>query len=384
MRRPKVLLLDTNVASLPLHSFLVENGYQVSVMGQNENDYLARSNNNFIKADYSDLQVLSNTIESFDFDFLVPGCNDLSYLMASLVCEKFGFFGIEDPEKTALINDKDKFRLLATEIGVKTPKLYATIEEIDFKATVIVKPVDAYSGRGISIVRDKIDIPRAVENAKQFSRTKSVILEEFVHGQLFSHSAFLTNGRITLDFIVEEHGTANPFVVDSSFVVEDFDIKILHLVRKEVEKFTSHLQLKDGLFHTQFIVNGNNIWLLEVTKRCPGDLYSLLIEYSTGIPYAELFVRPFLNQDNIYQSKESDKKSIIRHTISSPQDFFYKSLKMHLGIKVKELIPLALPGRILKASPFDRIGLLFVECADANEFADVWQATLNRSLYSFT
>ena len=50
----------------------------------------------------------------------------------------------------------------------------------------------------------------------------------------------------------------------------------------------------DGLIHTQFISDNNTFSLIEVTRRCPGDLYSKLIQMSTGINYSELYSMPFM------------------------------------------------------------------------------------------
>lgn len=384
MNSKSVLLLDTNVASLPIHDFLVGEGYQVFVMGHNELDYLARANHNFIKANYSDFSVLSEVISEHRFDFVIPGCNDLSYLMAARAAEAFGSPGIESPSVTGLINDKDKFRKLASSLGLPIPKLYESIDEVQVGSKVIVKPVDAYSGRGISIVESKRDIEAAIERAKQFSRTNSALVEEFVTGQLFSHSAFLSGDKIFCDFIVEEHGTANPFVVDTSCVLDSFAANILTEIRGEIERFARHLQLKDGLIHTQFILSGEKFWLLEVTKRCPGDLYSMLIQYSTGVPYAKLYTLPFLNQPLAGLSSVKNTNRIIRHTISNPESFRYRTLKFDKAIKIKDLVQLTLPGTVLKPSPFDRVALLFIECGNHQEFNEIWRTTLDRRLYAFS
>lgn len=384
MSSGSVLLLDTNVASRPIYDFLVGEGYEVFVMGHNEVDYLARTNQNFIKANYSDFYVLSNVIAEHKFDFVVPGCNDLSYLMAARVAEQFGFPGLESSYVTGLINDKDKFRMLASSIAMTIPKVYLNPDEIESDSKVIVKPVDAYSGRGISIVENKRGIDTAIENAKRFSRTNAAIVEEFVTGQLYSHSAFLSGGKILFDFLVEEHGTANPFVVDTSYVLDVFPTDVLEKIRSQIEKFAGHLHLKDGLIHTQLIVNTGEFWLLEVTKRCPGDLYSLLIQYSTDFPYAEMYAQPFLNKTLPNLKPAMNTRRIIRHTISARESFKYRTLKFSKTIKIQEMIHLTLPGTVLKPSPFDRVALLFIECGDEQNFNEIWRTTLDRRLYSFS
>ena len=69
--------------------------------------------------------------------------------------------------------------------------------------------------------------------------------------------------------IVEEHGTANPFVVDTSRVSYDFPSATLEGIRNDIMPLAGELRLQDGLIHTQFIKAGNQCWLIEVTRRCP-------------------------------------------------------------------------------------------------------------------
>ena len=53
-------------------------------------------------------------------------------------------------------------------------------------------------------------------------------------------------------------------------------------LKEKVELISERLSLVDGLLHVQFILDSGRYWFVEMTRRCPGDLYSLLIEMSTG------------------------------------------------------------------------------------------------------
>lgn len=380
----KVLLLDTNVSSYPIKKYLEREGLNVFVAGSNANDYLARLNENYIQIDYADQPELERVIESNQFDYLVPGCNDLSYSMAAAVCSKFGFDGVENTITTNTLNQKSQFRTLAFNIGLSVPTVY-TADNIPEGKPIIVKPTDAFSGKGITIVNDASDqsITEAVNRALQYSPSKSFVIEQFVTGQLYSHSAFISSEKILVDFVVEEHCTANQFVVDSSYLVSDFNTTMLANIRSEITKIVSHLRLVDGLLHTQFIVADGQFWIIEVTKRCPGDLYSKLIEYSTGFPYSEFYTRPFINKKISINEEPKLRKKIVRHTISSSTDYFFQSIKFSRPLNLVELVPLTLPGKILKPSPFDRVALMFLDCDGKDIFDSTWQQVLNRTLYFF-
>jgi biotin carboxylase len=225
---------------------------------------------------------------------------------------------------------------------------------------------------------------KAINLAKLFSISKQYIIEEFIEGQLYSHSAFITDGKVLIDFIVEEHCTVNPFVVDTSRVVYDFPYEMLSSIRNAIRLMAKHLNLKDGLIHTQFIKKENSFWIIEVTRRCPGDLYSQLIELSTGFMYAEAYTMPFLNKNNGLNDKIIERHHLIRHTISQQEEKLLSSLKFHYPICFEKFIPLSLVGDKIMASSFGRIAYLFMKFNSHDELRNLFEITLKRELYSIS
>ncbi|MBP6978701.1 MAG: ATP-grasp domain-containing protein [Lentimicrobiaceae bacterium] len=379
----RILLIDTNFSALPVYQYLIQNNNEVFVVGGNPGDALAKSVRNYINLDYSNLDKTRDLIDKHKIDYILPGCNDRSYLVCSELNEKGNFYGIDTLEVTETINNKKKFRAFAVKVGLPVPKVFSNEKEINVWP-LIIKPVDAYSGRGTTLLREteKEKLGQAIKLAEEFSRSKSYIIEEYIEGQLYSHSAFISDGKIYIDFIVEEHGTANPFVVDTSRVVFDFGQKVLHNLRDTILLMAKELNLVDGLVHTQFIKKGERIWLIEITRRCPGDLYSQLIEMSTGFPYAEMYARPFLNQNISRDQKSLKHDYILRHTISQLKEDYFSSLEFNFPVHIEKFVPLSLSGEKVKGSPGGRIGLLFLRTNSEYDLINLFQVTLNRELYS--
>ena len=324
----KILLLDTNFSSGPIYNYLVESGNEVYVIGNNPNDFLAKYAKNYIQSDYTIIAQTRRLIESLQIEYIVPGCNDRSYQVYTELNSNQQFSLSDSSEINEIINNKKKFRSFATANKLSVPRVIKS-KDVGGIWPLIIKPVDAYSGMGITIIKEseRNMLPSAMKFAKENSRTKTCIIEEFVEGQLYSHSAFISNKSILIDFIVEEHGTANSFAVDTSKVINDFSQKILDDIRKEICHLADKLNLVDGLIHTQFIKHGNSFWIIEVTRRCPGDLYSYLIESSTGFNYSQFYTKPFLNQKINLPDQPLKTAYILRHTISRPNEGFFSSIK---------------------------------------------------------
>lgn len=378
----KAILLDTNVSSFPIYQFLINRGYDTYVMGSNPNDCLAKCTKNYINGNYSDTPFLKELIKTHGFDVVVPGCNDVSYMSAAKVNDD-KFYGLDSVETTSTINNKHQFRMFGLSNNLSVPKIFTDIEACSQTNPIIVKPVDAYSGRGVTVINNpnKNDIDAAINLATSFSSSKKYIIEEYIKGQLYSHTAFISNKKITNDFIVVENGTTNEFTVDTSHVVYDFPKKLLACIRKEIEYISNKLNLVDGLVHTQFIKTDNSFRIVEVTRRCPGDLYALLIEKSTGFKYAEEYAKPFIGEA-ISKSKSKVKKShIIRHTLSVAAGVNMIGVNYFDKLNIDLFIPMTKTGEEVKKSPFGRIGLIFIKCKSSQELTKINKIVLKRKLY---
>lgn len=377
-----VLLVDTNFSSGPIYQFLLAAGHAVTVIGGNPGDALAKSVKDYINLDYSNIEKTKQLIADRNIDYLVPGCNDRSYLVCAEINSDGRFPGIDSLATAEIINSKDKFRAFAAECGLPTPKVLAE-KEIGARWPVIVKPVDSFSGRGVTVVNEgnSGDLAKALISARKASRTGMCIIEDYVEGQLYSHSAFLKGGEIVDDYIVEEHGTVNPFVVDTSRVIYDFIEPTLSSIRKNIRFLANRLNLTDGLIHTQFISNGDDYWLIEITRRCPGDLYSQLIELSTGYPYAENYARPFIGMPFNNQERKI-KHCVMRHTLTQSINYTLGSISFNFPLKIIKWVPLGLTGDRLPPSPYGRIGIFFVEESTERALTNTFSKTLKRQLYS--
>lgn len=381
MLMKNVLLVDTNFSSAPIYEFLIRSDYKVTVVGANPNDALAKYVDDYVNIDYSDIEKVKKLISEKKIDFLVPGCNDQSYMVCAEINEDGQFPGIDSLKTSQIINDKKKFRAFASDNQLAVPRVLIE-NEIGTRWPVIIKPIDSFSGKGVTVIHesDKYNLSSARDHARKVSKAGECIVEDYIDGQLYSHSAFVQDGIIFADHIVEEHGTSNPFTVDTSRVVYDFPEALLAKVRADIGLLINKLKLKDGLVHTQFIRSGDVCWIIEVTRRCPGDLYSQLIELSTGFNYVENYVLPFVSLRN-RPNLEFKTKWIMRHTLSQPFEYVFGSISFNLPLHIIKMVPIAQTGDKLKQSQFGRIAILFVETKVQEDLDAIFERTLDRRLY---
>jgi len=221
----------------------------------------------------------------------------VSYISCAWVAGKLGIPGYDPEETGQLINHKDRYRVFSKKMGYPIPRFETEAEnfkEMQFPA--LLKPWSSFSGRGILRFDKYSSLKRFIDCGDFAPLRGNVLLEEFVNGQLYSHSAFLKSGKIVFDFFVNEYCTIHPYQVNSSYVSTKISVNIQKKMRKWLEIFAKDLNLVDGLLHTQFMSDGKSVFLIESCRRCPGDLYSLLIEKSTGVNYSDLYISSFIQR----------------------------------------------------------------------------------------
>ena len=214
----RALLVDPNFSSVPIGQALAQRGIDVATVGRKTSEGPYR---NHFDIDYSDRAAMRALLQRERFDYLIPGCTDKSYESCSALAADWGFPALDSPEIFNQLYSKSKFRALCHALAISVPRVFTSEQEaLQSHVPVIIKPDDAHSGIGIT----RLDLPttttlsRAVKVAQDFSSSGRVVIEEYVHGQLHSYSAFLQDRQVHCAFHVAEYGTLNPFAVDTSYV----------------------------------------------------------------------------------------------------------------------------------------------------------------------
>lgn len=360
MKNETVLVCDANFSTLPIVFALKQQGYQVACCGSLLTDPCHAIADFSFPIDYSDKSALDALVAEFKPDYLLSGCNDVSYLSAAWVAERRGYAGFDSYSVACQIHQKVLFRQLCQQYHYPSPRSADSVEAaMALQFPLIVKPTASFSGKGI----EKFETP--TEFAAYFKQhhfqPEQFVIEEFVSGQLYSHSAFIKSGQILTDFFVNEYCTVFPYQVNSSHLAAELSTAVKAKARLWLLQLAEDLALVDGLVHTQFLSDGDSFIILEVCRRCPGDLYSLLIQKSTGLNYAKWFSDGFMSQLPETAPLVEQQKFISRHTLSIDFDCFYFGSRLTLECVDMVNYQLKKTGERMKAAPFDKAGIYFVE-----------------------
>ena len=324
MMKQKILIVGGSHSEIPLIQAAKELGLYVVTTGNQQNGLGHRYADKYYAADYSDKKAIYALAKEIEADYLCFGAHDLSLFSTVYAASQLGIGCFDDMETTELLHHKDKFKEFAAQYGILTPKAYAfdtPASAMDFARKMpvpfIVKPTDMGGGKGICIVQNVPNADVAIRNAFEYTKNGRIVIEEFFEGELHSLSMFIQNQKVVFYYADNEYPCPqNPYGVCTSTSPASGFEQVRDILIAQSEKVAKLLKLKDGLLHMQYLQNGDEVAIIEFTRRMPGDMYNVPVEYSTGVAYAKNILRLCCGMQMDIEFR-AQKKFISRHCITA-------------------------------------------------------------------
>lgn len=297
----RLLIAGGSHAEVPVIEAAKDRGWYVISTGNDEGAPGHLLADEYIKGDYSDQEFVYRLAKEKQVSAIVSGANDFSYLSTSYACEKLGLPGHDCYETAKIIHTKDRFRRLQEELGLPCPrsvkcrdskelsnflKESITNNSLEIRFPLLIKPADLTGGKGIAICKNKEETIEAFDRALKATRKDYVVLEQYIEGSRHGCSVLLKNQRVVFSFFDNEQYGESPYLVKGASAPSDIPEYTAFSLIRDIEKIAQHLNLVDGLFHVQFILTEEGIpVMIDPCRRMPGDLYILLVKYTTGVDY---------------------------------------------------------------------------------------------------
>ena len=300
-----MLLLGGSHAEIPLIQAAQSLGWYVITTGNAREGLGHPYADKNVFADFSDKDAMLELARSEGVQAVCSGCNDFALLSTVYVCEKLGLPGHDSYATSLEIHHKDKYRALATRLGIPTPHALVVRSAADFETAIaqltfpiIVKPVDLTGGKGIHRAANADEARVAYKDACSRTRQDHIVVEEFVQGSNHGFSAMLVKGKVAFAFSDNEQYYINKYMVSGANSPSTSSDKTLAMLREYSERIAQELHLVDGILHIQYIerADGTPV-IIEICRRPPGDLYIKFVKYATGIDYPKFIVLAETGED---------------------------------------------------------------------------------------
>ena len=244
----------------------------------------------FYHVNVFDIPAIKEIADKEKVNFLLTVCADQVLLVVAKVSEMLGLPCYIDYKTAQNVSDKIRMKRIFKQIGVPTTD-YVETESLDLGAIshlrypLVVKPVDAYSSKGVRKAENLEELKKYYAEAQHISRSGAVIVEEFFHGSEISVDAFVVNGKAKILTVTnsEKVKDKDRFVIFRG----RYPVSASEVVLKKIEDIAQKIADGFGLVNSPLLIqllnNGDDVSVLEFCARTGGNMKWLLIKYSCGV-----------------------------------------------------------------------------------------------------
>lgn len=313
--------------------------------------------------------------KKYNISAVVTAATDKPLVMMARVAKELGlrFYS----EETAVWStDKFQMKQRFIEGGIPCAKgrlISKADEASDFYFPVIAKPRDNSGSRGVILCRNVEELSDSINEALQYSKLETILVEEFIEGQEYSIEALHYDGKSEVIQFTEKTTTDFPYNVElghkqpANLSEEQKDN-----IKQLISKIADCMNFENCASHTELKINDRGIFIIETSPRLGGDyITSTLVPLSTGINIEDQLLNIALENEVDTQTGRVEKASAVCffnfpegevkyinpeiYKIKTEDNVFSLDLKLAVGDKVNKI-----------TSSLDRYGQV-IFCADAIE-----------------
>lgn len=176
---------------------------------------------------------------------------------------------------------------------------------------IIVKPVDSYASRGISIIDNFESLRIALEKACAFSKTNSAVIEHFFEGYGIEAYYTVVNGSVALSavadrYVLNQGGHVPPLPTGTIFPSRHLKV-FLEKYDEKYKVFIRSLGIKNGLVLFQTVKDKENIYVYEMAYRLTGEQHYQIVKKECNIDLLDFMIDLSLGHDlHVYEEKIKD------------------------------------------------------------------------------
>jgi biotin carboxylase len=216
---------------------------------------------------------------------------DNGVLAAAHVAAELGLPGVG---WAAALNCTDKARMTAcaADAGLRVPfsasvrSPQAALSAAQGSGPWVIKPVDNQSGRGVTVVRSRGDLPAAVSAAFANSRQQRVLVQEFVSGAEIIVDSLVVAGVVhRLGLACKTPYADNPTISSRiTYGTEQLSPEVLAKVDDCNRRLLQALGIQQGLVHAEYLLAGQDVVPIDVAARGGGvHIYPLVLPHVSGV-----------------------------------------------------------------------------------------------------
>jgi len=318
----KALVVAGGLPQIELLKQLKERGITTILIDGNANALARPYADIFYRLPIFDIEAVKDLAVKEEVDFLITCCADQVLLVVAQVSEMLGLPCYIDYQTAQNVSDKKYMKRIFWENQIPTSR-YVELTELDWdrikylQYPLVVKPVDAYSSRGVRKVQNKEELEQYFDEAIHISRAGGVIVEEYVSGTEISVDVYVEDGKAKILCVSnsEKIEDADRFVIFRGRYPVAASPEIMVQIQKVAQQIADVFGLKDSPMLIQMINTGHRVSVLEFCARTGGNMKYLLIKRACGFDVIKAVIDLALGLKPHVELREPENKYIVNDFI---------------------------------------------------------------------
>lgn len=260
-----------------------------------------------------DVEAVRQIVVQEKADLVTTACTDQALLTVANVSEQLGLPCYISYQTGLNVTNKSYMKKVLMEKGIPTSK-FRIVDRVDldairdFRYPLVVKPVDCNSSKGVKRVDSAEDLPAYLEEAINFSRTRTAIVEEFKSGNEISADFYVENGVVkflsaTTSLKIRNRKSFTILCSDYPAVTESQQGQLVRIAQDVADAFG----LKDCPLLIQLIASEDEMNVIEFSARMGGGSKYNLIHFLSGVDIMSKYVDLVMgDKPSVSPSKQVD------------------------------------------------------------------------------
>jgi len=261
-----------------------------------------------LRVDFSDssrsLRLIAELYRQTPFDGVI-GTDDGTIELAAFVATAFGL-PANPSLSTKISRRKDHSRVVQRDAGLKTPWFVSVAVDSHWEHMVpagvsypcVAKPVTLSASRGVIRANNDQELVSALARISKIIEStgsehpRVVLIEEYISGSEYVVEGLLNAGDLrTIVIFGKPDPLEGPFFEETIYITPPglapgIEQKVVDTVRGACAAYG----LEHGPVHAECRINGDGIWLIELTPRTIGGKCSRILQLGTGQALEEIVI----------------------------------------------------------------------------------------------
>ena len=301
----KALVIAGAWSQVMLINQLKERGIEAVLLDNNPNATAVPYADKFIQVNIMDVEAVKKITIEEKADFLIAVCADQVLLTVAKISEELNLPCYIDYDTACKVSDKRLMKKIFHENNIPTSKHtfmdvldMEKIKEMGMEYPLVVKPVDAYSSKGVRKCSNEEELQQFFKEASEISRSGAVIVEEYVEGVEITVDFQIIDGRAHLLSATNTEKVAykDRFLAFRSRYPAAISQATLLRINQIGQKIADAFKLKNTPMLVQLLTNDKKESVLEFCARTGGGAKYLLVKYATGFDPIESVLKLTLGE----------------------------------------------------------------------------------------